>query len=297
MQIGFIGLGNMGLPMARNLLRARHEVTVYNRTREKAQALESDGARVADTPGAACGGDVVATMLADDNAVEQVVFGANGILSSLHPGAIHTGMSTISAAMARRLTEAHTQAGQVYISSPVFGRPQAAEAVKLIVVAAGPADLIERCKPLYEAVGRQVFKAGDQPFQANVLKLAGNFMIMSMLESVSEAIALCRKSELNPELFLEVINSLIQSPVLANYGKIAVEQRFEPAGFKMRLGLKDAKLALAAAEETATPMPLASLVRDHFLSGIARGYGDLDWAAIAKIVAEDAGLANRAGSD
>ncbi len=196
MQIGFIGLGNMGSAMARNLLRAGHNVAVYNRTREKADALQSDGAKVADNPGAACRGEVVATMLADDNAVEQVVFGENGILSSLPPGAIHTGMSTISTAMARRLTEAHRQAGQVYISSPVFGRPQAAEAAKLVVVAAGPNDAIERCKPLYEAVGHQVFKVGDQPFQANVLKLAGNFMIMSMLESIGEAFALCRKSEL-----------------------------------------------------------------------------------------------------
>lgn len=289
-QIGFIGLGSMGLPIARNLLRAGHSVTVYNRTREKAEALLSDGAKVADNPGAASGGEVVATMLADDHAVEEVVFGENGILSGMRPGAIHTGMSTIGAAMARRLTDAHRGAGQVYISSPVFGRPQAAEAVKLIVVAAGPADAVERCKPVYDAVGQQSFRVGDQPFQANVLKLAGNFMIMSMLESVGEALALCRKSGLNSELFLEIMNGLFQSPILANYGKIAIEQRYDPAGFKMRLGLKDAKLALEAGGESATPMPLASLVRDHLLSGIARGYGDLDWAAITKVIAEDAGL-------
>ncbi|MGD1097589.1 MAG: NAD(P)-dependent oxidoreductase [Bryobacteraceae bacterium] len=290
MELGFIGLGNMGSAMARNLLRAGHQVTVYNRTADKARLLEKDGAVVAANIAQACKSGVVATMLADDPAVEQTVFGEAGILASLSPGGIHVGMSTISLALARRLTEAHQKAGQTYISAPVFGRPQAAEAAKLAVVAAGPEDAVLRCKPAFEAMGQRTVRAGDQPFQANVIKLCGNFMIMSMIEATGEALALCRKAGANPELFLEVMSGLFQSPVMSNYGKIVVEQNYDPAGFKLTLGLKDAKLVLAAGDECAVPMRLASLVRDHFLSGIARGYGDLDWAAIAKVVAEDAGI-------
>ncbi len=198
-------------------------------------------------------------------------------------------MSTVSTAMVRRLTDAHEKAGQHYVSSPVFGRPQAAEAAKLVVVAAGAQDVLERCKPLFEAVGHRTVIVGDTPFQANVVKLGGNFMIMSIIEAIGEAFTLCRKSGVNPELFLDVIGGVINSPVLSNYGKIILDQRFEPAGFKLRLGLKDAGLVLAAGEAAAVPMPLASLIRDQFLSGVARGYGDLDWAALAKIAGENAG--------
>jgi 3-hydroxyisobutyrate dehydrogenase-like beta-hydroxyacid dehydrogenase len=290
MELGFIGLGNMGSPMARNLLRARHQVTVWNRTVEKARSLESDGAVVAANIAEACKSSVVATMLADDPAVEQTVFHDGGILANLSRGGIHVGMSTISLALARRLTEAHQKAGQVYISAPVFGRPQAAEAAKLAVVAAGPADAIERCKSAFEAIGQRTVRAGDQPYQANVIKLCGNFMIMSMIEATGEALALCNKAGASSELFLDVMNGLFQSPVMTNYGKIIREQNYDPAGFKLRLGLKDAKLVLAAGEENAVPMSTASVVRDHFLSAIARGYGDLDWAAIAQVVAENAGI-------
>jgi 3-hydroxyisobutyrate dehydrogenase-like beta-hydroxyacid dehydrogenase len=290
MQLGFIGLGNMGLAMARNLLHAGHQVTVCNRTAEKARSLEKEGAVFAGNIAAACGNGVAATMLADDSAVEQTVFGEGGILASLSDGGIHVGMSTISLALARRLTEAHQEAGQIYISAPVFGRPQAAEAAKLAVVAAGPAEAIDRCQPVFEAIGQRTVRAGDQPFQANVIKLCGNFMIMAMIEATGEAVALCGKSGSSPELFLAVMNGLFQSPVMSNYGKIVLEERYDPAGFKLTLGLKDAKLVLAAGEEAAVPLGIASLVRDHFLSAIARGYGDLDWAAIAKVVAEDAGI-------
>ncbi len=181
MQLGFIGLGNMGSAMARNLLRAGHEVTVYNRTADKAQSLEKDGASLAGTIAAACRSGIVFTMLADDPAVEQTVFGSGGVLASLGKDGIHVCLSTISLAMARRLAEAHQEAGQLYVSAPVFGRPQAAEAAKLVVVAAGPADAIERCQPAFEAIGHRVVRAGDQPFQANVIKLCGNFMIMSVI--------------------------------------------------------------------------------------------------------------------
>lgn len=289
MTIGFVGLGNMGSGIARNILKAGHEVHAYNRTASRAQELARDGALVATLSEAAATGTVF-TMLADDHAVEQCVFGNDGILASLPRGGLHVSLSTISVALSRRLAEEHSTHGQQYVSAPVFGRPQAAESAHLVVVAAGPAEGIERVRPLLEAIGRKLFVLGNDAPQANVLKLAGNFLIASMLEALSEAYALARKSGIEPLKYLEVLNTLYQSPVYETYGRIIAEERFEPAGFKMLLGLKDVRLVLAAGEAAAVPMPLASLIRDHMISGIARGMGEIDWSAIGRVVAEDAGL-------
>ena len=200
-------------------------------------------------------------------------------------------MSTISTAFSRRLAAAHSERGQGYVAAPVFGRPEAAAAAKLTVVAAGHAETVERCRPALEVLGQKVFNVGTQPEQANLIKLNGNFMLASMLETLGEVFAVLRKSNVDPKLFLEIVNgNLFRSPVYENYGKAAAESRFEPAGFKFRLGLKDVKLAIAAAGEVTAPMPLASLLRDHFLSGVARGYGDIDWAGLTRVIAEDAGL-------
>jgi len=281
----------MGLGMARNLLKTGHEVTVYNRTRAKAEALAAEGAKVADSPVEACGGEAIFTMLADDAALEAVVFGDQGILTAAAKGLIHVSMSTISPALSRRLAVAHAERGQGYVAAPVFGRPEAAAAAKLIVVAAGKAESVERCRPALEAIGQKVFDAGAEPDKANLIKVSGNFMIASMLETLGEVFAVLRKSGVDPKLFLEIVNgNLFRSPVYELYGKAIAEGRFEPAGFKLRLGMKDVKLALAAAEEVNAPMPLGSLLRDHFLSGVARGYGDIDWAGLSKVIAEDAGL-------
>jgi 3-hydroxyisobutyrate dehydrogenase-like beta-hydroxyacid dehydrogenase len=291
MKLGFIGLGSMGLGMARNLLKAGHEITVYNRTWAKAEALAAEGAKVADSPVAACGGEAIFTMLADDAALEAVVFGDKGILTAGATGLIHVSMSTISPALSRRLAIAHAERGQGYLAAPVFGRPEAAAAAKLIVVAAGKPESVERCRPALEAIGQKVFDAGADPEKANLIKVSGNFMIAAMLETLGEVFAVLRKSGVDPKLFLEIVNgNLFRSPVYELYGKAIAEGRFEPAGFKLRLGMKDVKLALAAAEEVSAPMPLGSLLRDHFLSGVARGYGDIDWAGLSKVIAEDAGL-------
>ena len=291
MEIGFIGLGAMGEPMAGNLLRAGHGVRVYNRTVTRAKALLGLGASVVATPAGACAPGMVATMLADDHAVESVVFGEDGILQALPKGGVHISHSTISTSLSRRLAEAHRQNGQQFVSAPVFGRPEAAQAARLVVVAAGPPDAVERCRWELEAIGRKLFVIGSEPSAANTVKLGGNFLIMSMLESLGESIALMRKSDIDPGLFLEILNgSLFQSPVYENYGKMISEQRYEPAGFKLRLGLKDVRLVLAAAEEAATPMPLASLIRDNLLTGIAQGMADVDWSAMARVVAQRAGL-------
>jgi 3-hydroxyisobutyrate dehydrogenase-like beta-hydroxyacid dehydrogenase len=291
MKAGFIGLGNMGQPMASNLLKAGHEIAVYNRTRARAEDLASKGARVATTPAEACSAGTVLTMLADDHAVEEIVFGQGGILTGFPAGGVHISHSTISTALSQRLAEAHAQRGQIYISAPVFGRPEAAQAARLLVIAAGPADAIERCRPLLEAVSRKMFVVGTNAAIANAVKLAGNFMIAAMLETYGEALALMRKVGVEPALFHEIISSnLFQSPVYESYGKIIAEQRYEPAGFKARLGLKDVRLALAAAEAAEVPLPIASLVRDHLLALVARGQGDIDWAGVAKVAAENAGL-------
>jgi 3-hydroxyisobutyrate dehydrogenase-like beta-hydroxyacid dehydrogenase len=291
MEIGFIGLGAMGEPMARNLLRAGHTLKVYNRTRSRAEALAGSGVTLVNTPAAACTAGVVATMMADDRAMEEVVFGEDGVLQGLPSGGVHVSHSTISTDLSRRLAEAHRRKGQSFVAAPVFGRPDAAQAARLVVVAAGPSEAVERCRPVLEAIGRKLFVIGPEAPAAHTFKLAGNFLIVSMLETLGEAFALLRKSGVDPASFLEILNgSLFQSPLYENYGKMVVEQRYEPPGFKLRLGLKDVRLVLAAAEEAAAPMPLASLIHDNLLSGVAQGMGEYDWSAVARVAAQKAGL-------
>ena len=290
MKVAFLGLGNMGLPMARNLAKSGHELTVYNRTAKRADALGSE-VRRADRPREAVAtAEVAVTMLADDEAVESVVFGSDGILSALAKDAVHVSMSTISVALARRLADAHASAGQWYVSAPVFGRPEAAEAAKLWVVAAGRHDSIERCRPIFDAVGQGVFELGEDQVAANVAKLAGNFTLAAMIETLGEAYALVRRAGVNPKQFLDIVNgALFKSPVYENYGRLIADARFEPPGFRLKLGLKDVRLALAAAEAERVPLPLASLIRDHFLSAIAHGEGERDWAALAQVSERAAG--------
>jgi 3-hydroxyisobutyrate dehydrogenase-like beta-hydroxyacid dehydrogenase len=274
MRIAFIGLGRMGSGMARSLQRAGHELTVYNRSREKAEAL---GAPVAATPAEACRGcDAALTMLSDDAAVEAVVFGPDGILEA---APIHIGCSTISTAFARRLSAAHQ--GR-YLSAPVFGRPEAAETMKLLVIPAGPAELVQRFMPVFDALGRQTFIAGTEPWQANALKLCGNFMIGSMIESFGEAYNTLRRANVDPHLFLDVMSALFGSPVYAGYGRIIADEAFDPAGFSLNLGLKDVRLVLETAFECASPMPFASVLRDRFLEAVAAGQSDRDWSAVAR---------------
>jgi 3-hydroxyisobutyrate dehydrogenase-like beta-hydroxyacid dehydrogenase len=278
--------------MARNVLTAGHELVVYNRSRSRSAALSKQGARVAGSPReAAAGADVLITMLADDAAVESVLFGESGAILGMARGAVHAGMSTIGHVLSRRLTAEHEARGQRYVAAPVFGRPEAAEAAKLWIVAAGPGEAIDRCRPLFEAMGQGVEVVGDDPPAANVLKLAGNFLLASAIEAMGEAFALVRKHGLEPKRFLEIVNGrLIRSPIYENYGNLIVSERWEPAGFKLRHGLKDVRLALAAGEDATTPMPLASLLRDQYLSAMARDWGDIDWAALARVASVNAGL-------
>src|SRR5882762_9539672 len=244
MRVGFIGLGNMGSGMARNLIKAGHQLTVYNRTRQRAESLQSLGARVASSPAeAASGVEVLITMLADDPAVEDTLLGSDGAIGALPAGATHVGMSTISVQLSRRLLAEHQEKQQHYIAAPVFGRPDASAAAKLFIVVAGPSQQIERCRRLFDAMGQKTFVVDEQPPAANLFKLTGNFLITTVIESLSEAFALVRKSGLSAEKFLELLSeSLFPTPLYRNYGRMIVSEKFESAGFKMPLGFMDNRL-------------------------------------------------------
>jgi 3-hydroxyisobutyrate dehydrogenase-like beta-hydroxyacid dehydrogenase len=291
MDVGFIGLGRMGHNMARNLCRAGHKVSAYNRTRDKALALAQYGAAIVDSVAAACHGDVVITMVSDDSALEAIAFDDNGILAELKAGAIHLSASTISVALSERLARSHVEAGQSFASMPVFGRPEAAEAATLFVVAAGQPAVLQRCQPLFDVIGQRTFHVGDRPSNANLVKLSGNFLLAAMLESLGEAFALIRKAGIDPKQFLEILTgTLFSAPVYKTYGALIAAGSYEPAGFTVALGLKDIRLALAAAEDHSVPMPVASLVRDHFIEAVAHGGHASDWSSLASVCARNAGL-------
>ena len=292
MKVGFIGLGNMGSAIAGNLIKARHNLTVYNRTRSRAEWFASLGASIAETPSeAAAGAEVLITMLADDPALESVIFAPGNAIQTLPAGAIHISMSTISVSLSRRLAAAHGERKQHYVAATVFGRPDVAAAGKLWVVAGGSSGPIERCQPLFDAIGQKTFIAGEEAQAANVIKLAGNFMITTVIESLAEAFAFNRKSGVDPHTFLDILtNSLFPSPVYQTYGNLIASDKFDPAGFKLPLGFKDNHLLLAAAEEAKVPMPMASLVHDRFVTALAQGLAESDWAAIASLSFESAGL-------
>jgi 3-hydroxyisobutyrate dehydrogenase-like beta-hydroxyacid dehydrogenase len=281
----------MGSGMAANLLEAGHEVTVYNRTQAKTSRLAAQGACVASRIADACKGDVVVTMLADDQAVEAVTFGDDGILNNLPKGALHVSASTLSVSLCRRLTGEHGAAGRRFVAAPVFGRPEMAEAGRLVVVAAGAAESIESARPLFEAIGQKTFVLSDEPWQANLLKLSGNFLIASVIESLGEALALVAKGGIDRKQYIEILTStLFNAPVYKTYGGLIAGGVFEPAGFAAPLGQKDIRLALSAAEELRVPLPIASLLRDRFLTLLANGGETLDWSAIGQLASKDAGL-------
>jgi 3-hydroxyisobutyrate dehydrogenase-like beta-hydroxyacid dehydrogenase len=293
MHIGFIGIGAMGVGMVRNLLKAGHAVTVWNRTPARAAALVVDGARLASTADECAGQDIVISMLADDRAVDEVVF-APGFIAALKPDAVHVSMATISVSLAERLAATHAAANRDYVSAPVFGRPPAAAAAQLFILAAGKPAVLARLEPIFSALGRSTFVVGSEQSKANVVKVAGNFMLASMIETLGEAFALVRKHGINPDQFLEVItNSVFPAPVYKLYGGLIASDNYEPAGFKLSLGLKDVRLAQAAADAAMVPMPLAGLLHDQYMTAIARGYGEFDWAGIARLSAEAAGLPTR----
>jgi len=287
MDIGFIGLGEMGAAMVGNLLKAGHAVRVWNRTPAKAQPLAATGARIVGSPGEAFAGDAVVSMLADDTALREVIDAT--LLDHARQGLVHVNMATISVALAESLAHAHAGRGLHYVAAPVLGRPDAARAAKLTIIAAGAADAIERVQPLFDAIGQKTWRVGAQPQQANVMKLAANFMLASAVESLGEAAALLDGYGVPMRDFLDVVTGgPFPGPVYAGYGAMIAERRYEPALFKARLGLKDVRLALDAADAAATPMPLASVLRDSLLEAVAHGDGERDFAVLGKVAARRA---------
>jgi 3-hydroxyisobutyrate dehydrogenase-like beta-hydroxyacid dehydrogenase len=283
-RIGFLGLGKMGVPMARRLLAARHELTVWNRTRGRTEALARAGAQVAATPAdVARTNDVVMTMLFDDAAHEEVLFGpkdlpVNGLLSALRPGALHISLSTISVALSDRLTAEHARRGQEFVAAPVFGRPNVAEEGKLWIVMAGGEDAVARGRPLLEPLARGISVIGKEPRQAHALKLGGNFLISAMIHSLGESFVFAASQGIEPEVFIETVNNaLFQSPFYGAYGKVMLHPPKE-TGASLDLGAKDLRLLMDAAQSGGVRLSLADELADVFAQAREQGLGNEDWA-------------------
>jgi 3-hydroxyisobutyrate dehydrogenase-like beta-hydroxyacid dehydrogenase len=290
MKIGFVGLGHMGTAMAANLLKAGHDVTVFNRSPGKSRSLVGLGAREATTLAEACEGEAVITMLANDDAASDVTLAEGGIIAHLRKDAIHLSMSTISVALSKRLTQAHEQAGQRYVAAPVFGRPDMAAAAKLFIVVAGDPAAVDACKPLFDALGQKTSPIGTEPSAANLVKLTANFLQASVIESLGEAIALVGKAGIDRRAYVDLLTSTIfTSPAYTIFGPLIAAGTFGPAAFAAPLGYKDIRLTLAAAESLRVPMPLAGLLHDRFLRLFAQGGEKLDWSAIGGLATQDAG--------
>jgi 3-hydroxyisobutyrate dehydrogenase-like beta-hydroxyacid dehydrogenase len=282
MDIGFIGLGHMGSAIVGRFLQAKHKVRVWNRSPESARKLEANGAQVAANPDDAFKGDAVFSMLGDDNALRAVLL-ESGLLDRVSHGAVavHVNMATVSVAFAAELAERHAQRGIAYVAAPVLGRPDAAAAGKLNIMAAGPADAIARVQPLLDVVGQKTWRFGEQAARANVVKIAMNFMLAAACESMGEAAALAGGYGIQPgELFDLASHSLFAGPVYEGYGRLIAAGTFEPALFKARLGLKDVRLAIAAGEAVTAPLPFASLMRDSLLEALNRGEGDQEFGVV-----------------
>ncbi len=292
MKIGFLGLGKMGAGMAANLLRAGHQVAVWNRSPQKAQPLLAEGAVLARTPReAASDRGIVMSMLGDDAALEQVVSGNDGLLEGLARGALHISSSTIAVATADRMAELHAARGLRFLSAPVFGRPEAAASAKLFVVAAGAQSDYTAASALFPAISQKVFYIGEKPSSANLVKLCGNFTILAAIEAFAEAMTLAQKGGVPKKQFLEVMTgSLFDTPVYRNYGAALAEERYKLAGFAAPLGLKDMRLVGQSAEALRVPMPVLNVLRDHLLQTIGIEGEDIDWSGIGRTIAKNGGL-------
>ena len=290
MKVGFIGLGAMGTGMASNLIAAGHAVTVWNRSESATAKLASLGAKVASSPERAVQAEIVHSMLANDRAVREV-FLDSGVLDAMDKGTVHVNHATISIALAKQLAEEHARRGLGYVAAPVFGRPDVAAAAKLNIVVAGQNAHVERARPTLEAMAAKLWPLGEQPERANIVKLSGNFMLASAIESMAEASALARAHGVSAADFLEVMTStLFAAPAYQGYAKLIATQQFKPAGFSLPLGLKDVLLAQEAAHATHVPLPFAGVLRDSLLEALAAGDEEQDWSALSLVAARRAGL-------
>lgn len=290
--VGFIGLGNMGLPMATNFMRAGYHLRVYNRTAHKADSLIAGGAKPVDFPADVIEpGGIVFTMLADDAAVESIAGQNSNFVDRFAGGGIHVCMSTIGPQTARDLAEHHAKKGVAYLAAPVIGRPDRAAAGTLFMLLAGESNAKKIVEPLLRNLGQRIFDFGEKPWQANVAKLVVNFNIAAAIESMAEAFTLAEKQEIPRLKIAELLSeTLFSSVVYKGYGDLVARHQYEPPGFRLRLGWKDVRLVLQVAQESETPMPIGSLVANRFLSALAKNRADLDWSALALGASDDAGL-------
>lgn len=287
MDVGFIGMGRMGRGMAARLAQEGHRVRAWNRSPEAVHGVP--GVTAVGSAAEAFAGDAVISMLADDAALEAVLV-QGGLLDGAGRPGMHLGMSTISVALAERLTAIHGRAGIPYVSAPVFGRPDVAEAGKLNIVAAGPEAAITAAAPLFEAMGARTWRYGEEPKRANAVKLAGNFMLVAAIEAMGEACAFTEGHGVRGGEFLDLMtNTIFAAPVYKNYGAAIAARRYEPPGFGLRLGAKDIRLALQAAEAAGVPMPFASVLRDGLIEAMSHGDADKDLAALAEVSARRRG--------
>lgn len=290
MDVGFIGVGRMGRVMVRNLLQAGHRVRAWDVSPDAVQEVVPYGAETASSARDAFAGDAVISMLPNDDAM-RAVFLASDVLETNGSRPIHVNMATASVQCASELAAAHAQAGLHYIAAPVFGRPEMAAERNLNILAAGDPAAIDRVQPLFDAMGKKTWRMGEVPSQSNVAKIAGNLMVACMLEAMGETAALARAYKMDPADVLNVVvGSIFDVPVYRIYAQLIGSGRYEPPGFDLRLGLKDAKLALEAGEDASVPLPFASVLRDNYLDALAHGDGGKDWSAVARVALRRAGL-------
>lgn len=295
--VGWIGTGNMGFPMVSNLIGAGWPVAVFNRTPERARPLEKAGASLASTLSEALSRRrIVVTMLQDDEAVRSVCESPSGILDGLMAGGIHIVMGTLSPTYVETLARQHAERGQTLVSAPVFGRPDRAQSATLTIIAAGPEKVLDALDPLFRTLGSTLFRVGENPERANWIKILGNFTLGGLMETLAETLSLARRAGVPPESLIEILNTaLYHSPVFRNYGNLMAREAYQPAGFYMRLGLKDMRLVSREADRLEVPLPMADILRSGFLAGLNRGYGEWDWSALGRVRDEDAGV--RPGQD
>jgi len=288
----FLGLGNMGAPMAANLLKNHVKLFVYNRSKDKLKTLLDLGASALNSPAEAfVNANIVFSMVANDQALIDITTGENGILKNAKSGCIHVSMSTVSPKVCQDLTAKHREKGVQYLSCPVFGRPDVAEQHKLWICMAGEASAKKRVEPFLKFMGQKIYDFGELPEAANAVKLSGNFLILTIVEALAEAYAFAEKSGVElKKLHTALAESLFPSPVFQTYGNIIINSEYSPAGFKMSLGLKDMDLLLRSAEKVKVPLPIAGLLHDRLMSGLANEREEMDWSAIALTEFEEAGL-------
>ena len=289
--VGVVGLGHMGHAFATNLLEDGYHVLINDRDPKRIAALQAAGAGGAPRLSDLANCDVVVTSLPNDDALAEVALPPDGLVSLLRINAVHISTSTVSPGLCGRLAEEHASRGQDYVACPVLGNPDFARTRKLFLLAAGAPSALAKVRPLLERLGQRLFVVGEEATLANLFKLAANVLTATTLECMGEVLALLRKGGIDERLAFDVLtNSLFDSRVHKNYGAKIVEARYSPPGMAVPLAIKDLRLALAEAEQTAVPMPAASLVHDRLVAMAARGWSGLDWSALGLLASVDAGL-------